>query len=218
MIRRKENIRSPFAEQLPQRDRVSRRVSRPGVRPMLWAWRATDDIRRSRAMAVRSAFTAGPVRGPSGTLMRPSAKRAARPAPATMGLGTPQTGIASPIRAMRGSGAWSRCPRTQSARSRRKASASSSGAQSGRLIETRPSLRETRSENRVARRERRSTTSIGGSPGRIWVDVPGLDDTPHLPCRVRPAAPRPGAPVRAGKALTGPASMADGRSSLDSDD
>jgi hypothetical protein len=99
-------------------------------------------------------------------------------------------GRSAPIRAMLGAGARSRWPRTQSARSCRNARASSSGAQTGRLIDTRPSLRETRREKRLARLDRRSTTSIGGSPGRTWVDVPCLRDTRCLRHRVASAVLR----------------------------
>ena len=37
MISRNENIRSPLVEQLPQRDRGSRSVSLPGLRPIFAA-------------------------------------------------------------------------------------------------------------------------------------------------------------------------------------
>jgi hypothetical protein len=104
MISRKENIRSPFAEQLPQRERGSRSVSRPGVRPILGMGRDGGREpfarhRRQERLDPRALVRA------LGHVMRPSAKRAARPKPSITGRGTPQTGISAPIRAMRGSGA-----------------------------------------------------------------------------------------------------------------
>ena len=84
--------------------------------------------------------------------------------------GVPQIGTQAPILACCGRAAFSRCPRNHPSRSRRKAKASLSGAQSGNDRLTRPSARETRKLKRVARAEGLSEISTGGSPGRTWVE------------------------------------------------
>ena len=53
-------------------------------------------------MAVRSAFTRAASRGPAGTRIWPSSNRAERLSPCRIGLGMPQIGMVSPIRAKRG--------------------------------------------------------------------------------------------------------------------
>jgi hypothetical protein len=171
MINRQENIKSPLDEQLPQRDRGSRNVMRPGALPIVAQCVATAAFNRSRAIAVSSALMRGPSRGPGGTSIAPFTNRADRPVPSVTGRAMPQIGSSAPMPACCAPGASRKCWRTQVSRSLRKASASASGAHVGRLSETRPSDRLTRKENRRARAFRRKSTVTGGSPGRMWVEL-----------------------------------------------
>jgi hypothetical protein len=210
MISRQENIRSPFAEQLPQRDAGSRRVSRPGTARACRHGAPRPPPVRSRARR-QEGLDPWALPRPRAARDRPSSIRAVRPVPATMGCGT--------------------CRRPGSLRRSGQCAARARGrdgpltqsfpvAQEGqRLVLGRPERQAQRHAPIATRHpqrkplgpaDRRNTTSTGGSPGRTWVDAERFSTNSQ--------SGLPSGRPTGGKGFDRSRPMADDRNSLDSDD
>ena len=164
-MRRQENMRLPSEEQDPQRERGSRSVRRPGVRPSAAAWRSTAAARWSRARRLSRASMAGPSR-PYGAAMAVPVRRADRPAPGVTVRFVPATGRVAPMATGTGALTLPTASLSQRAFSSAKARPTRSGVPLGSVSVTRPSSDETRNDTRRARAERLSDTLTSGAPLR----------------------------------------------------